>query len=86
LCLGIAVFPSPSRCPAAPGLRRCARLLSTSLTPSRHPNAHAGHPHAVVLDDGDDMNENAIAKWDAAIEKRAAKKVASKRAPLVVVA
>jgi hypothetical protein len=32
------------------------------------------------------MNENAIAKWDAAIEKRAAKKVASKRAPLVVAA
>ena len=32
------------------------------------------------------MNENAVAKWDAAIEKRAARKVASKRAALVVVA
>jgi integrase len=34
----------------------------------------------------EDMNENAVAKWDAAIEKRTAKKVASKRAALVVVA
>jgi len=34
----------------------------------------------------EDMNENAVAKWDAAIEKRAARKVASKRAALVVVA
>jgi integrase len=33
----------------------------------------------------EDMNENAVAKWDAAIEKRTVKKVASKRAALVVV-
>jgi len=32
-----------------------------------------------------DMNENAVAKWDAAIEQRTARKVASKRAGLVVV-
>jgi hypothetical protein len=32
-----------------------------------------------------DMNENAVAKWDAAIEKRTARKVAGKRAALVVV-
>ncbi|MCK1653848.1 hypothetical protein IVA88_20735 [Bradyrhizobium sp. 149] len=31
------------------------------------------------------MNENAVGKWDAEIEKRAAKRVASKRAALVVV-
>jgi integrase len=34
----------------------------------------------------EDMNENAVAKWDAAIEKRTARKVAGKRAALVVVA
>jgi integrase len=33
-----------------------------------------------------DMNENAVGKWDASIEKRAAKKVAIKRAALAVVA
>ncbi len=32
-----------------------------------------------------DMNENAVAKWDAAIEQRAERKVAGKRAALVVV-
>jgi hypothetical protein len=31
------------------------------------------------------MNENPVAKWDAAIEQRAARKVAGKRAGLVVV-
>src|ERR1700736_4618431 len=39
LCPGIAVLPNPSSCPAALGWRRCATLLCTSLTPSRHPNA-----------------------------------------------
>jgi hypothetical protein len=39
LCPGIAVFPSPSNCPAASSWRRCARLLCTSLTPSLLPNA-----------------------------------------------
>jgi integrase len=33
----------------------------------------------------EDMNENAVAKWDVAIEKRAARKLARKRAALVVV-
>jgi integrase len=32
-----------------------------------------------------DMNENAVAKWDAAIEQRNARKVAARRATLVVV-
>src|SRR3984893_3202895 len=39
LCPGIAVLPNPSSYPAALGWRRCATLLCTSLTPSRHPNA-----------------------------------------------
>lgn len=33
-----------------------------------------------------DMNENAVGKWDAAIEKRTAKKVANRRAALAAVA
>src|SRR5258708_8040483 len=37
LCPGIAVLPNPSSCPAPLGWRRCATLLATPLTPSRHP-------------------------------------------------